>query len=294
MKKLLLIVNPVSGKMKVKNHLVDIIKVFNKATYTVTVEITTHKGHATEITEMNASAYDIIVCCGGDGTLNEVICGLIRAKAETPIGYIPAGSTNDFANSLGLSSDMAKAAENIVNGKPATLDIGQFNTAYFTYIASFGAFTSVSYNTPQVTKNLLGHTAYILSGIMDIASIKPIHLWIETEDRKIEGDYIFGGIANSTSLGGVLKLKPEIVDMSDGEFEIVLIKKINTVADLNRVVISLATSNYSNKSVEYFRASKIKIRSEEKKLPFTLDGEYMDGTGTVNIKNLHNRLTLIK
>lgn len=293
-KKLLLIINPVAGKMKSKTSLFDIVKVFCDNDFDVTVKLTSRRGHGTEIAENEHKNYDLIVCVGGDGTLNEVVRGLVRSGAETPVGYIPAGSTNDFASSIGLSSSIKQAALNIAKGSPVKLDIGAFKDTYFTYIASFGAFTSTSYSTPQATKNAIGHAAYILEGIKDLSTIKPIHVKMEADGKVYEGDYIFGGIANSTSVGGIVKLKKELVDMSDGLFEVILIKNPKNIAHLNDIVLALATSEYkNNSSIEYFNASEIKVTTEDK-LSWTVDGEYADGSGSFKIKNLKQKLTIIK
>ena len=293
-KKLLLIINPVAGKMKTKNALFDIINVFCDHDYDVTVKITKRKGHGKEIVSLEARNYDIVVCCGGDGTLNEVISGIISEKIDVPIGYIPAGSTNDFASSIGLSGDIKQAALDIANGTPVKLDVGTFKGVYFTYIASFGAFTSTSYKTPQATKNALGHMAYVLEGIKDISSIKPVHVKITADGKTYEGEYIFGGVANSTSVGGIVKLKKELVDMSDGLFEVVLIKKPRNINNLNEVIVALATSEYkNNKTIDYFNASEIEVTTEGQ-LPWTVDGEYADGSGEFVIKNLKQQLTIIK
>lgn len=293
-KKLLLIINPVAGKMKSKTALFDIVKVFCDNAFDVTVKLTERRGHGTEIAESEHKNYDLIVCVGGDGTLNEVVKGLVRAGAETPIGYIPAGSTNDFASSIGLSPVIKKAALAIAKGSPVKLDIGAFKDVYFTYIASFGAFTAVSYSTPQATKNAIGHTAYILEGIKDLSTIKPVRVKFEADGKVYEGDYIFGGIANSTSVGGIVKLKKELVDMSDGLFEVILIKNPKNINRLNDIVLALATSEYKNNpSIDYFNASEIKVTTEDK-LSWTVDGEYADGSGSFKIRNLKQKLTIIK
>ncbi len=293
-KRLLLIINPVAGKMKSKSALFDIVKVFCEHEFDVTVKLTARRGHGTEIAESEHDKYDLIVCVGGDGTLNEVVRGLVRAGSHTPIGYIPAGSTNDFANSIGLSSTPKQAALNIAIGSPLKLDIGAFKEVNFTYIASFGAFTSASYSTPQATKNAIGHIAYILEGIKDLSTLKPVHVKIEADGETHEGNYIFGGIANSTSVGGIVKLKKELVDMSDGLFEVILIKNPKNLNHLNEIILALMTSEYkNNKSIEYFKASELKVTTEDK-LPWTVDGEYADGSGSFTIRNLKQRLTIIK
>ena len=293
-KKLLLIINPVAGKMKSKNALFDIVKVFCDHDYDVTVKLTARRGHATVFAEEEHKNYDILVCVGGDGTLNEVVRGLVRAGSDIPVGYIPAGSTNDFASSIGLPLNIKQAALAIAKGSPTKLDIGAFKDVNFTYIASFGAFTSASYSTPQTTKNAIGHIAYILEGIKDLSTIKPAHIKVEADGNLYEGEYIFGGIANSTSVGGIVKLKKDMVDTSDGLFEVILIKNPKNLNHLNEIILALMTSEYkNNKSIDYFNASQLKIVTEDK-LPWTVDGEYADGSGSFTIKNLKQRLTIIK
>lgn len=293
-KKILLIINPVAGKMKSKNALFDIVKIFCNYDFVVTVQITKCRGHATEIAEAEGSNYDIVACCGGDGTLNEVVKGMMKGGHETPIGYIPAGSTNDFASSIGLSLNIKKAAKVIATGEVHKIDIGAFKDAYFTYIASFGAFTSASYTTPQEAKNALGYVAYILEGIKDLSTIKPTHARFEANGKVYENDYIFGGIANSTSVGGIVKLKPELVDMSDGLFEVVLIKNPKNINDLNLIIKALMTSEYKEcNMIEYFNASEI-ISDSDIDIPWTVDGEYIGGSGTFTIKNLKQKFLIIK
>ncbi len=293
-KKLLLIINPVAGKMKSKTALFDIIKIFDEQEFEVTVKLTRRRGHAVQIAIEEHANYDLMVCVGGDGTLNEVVRGLVSCGADTPVGYIPAGSTNDFANSIGLPLSIVSAAKNIAEGSVSQIDIGSFKDVCFTYIASFGAFTSASYSTPQATKNAIGHIAYILEGIKDLSTIKPVHVKFEADGRIYEDDYIFGGIANSTSVGGIVKLKKELVDMSDGLFEVILIKNPKNLNHLNEIIMALLTSEYkNNKSIDYFNASEIKVTTEDK-LPWTVDGEYADGSGSFTVKNLKQRLSLVK
>ena len=201
MKKLLLIMNPCSGTKKANHVLADIINILNRGGFDVTTYMTAARADATEVAAARATEFDVILCVGGDGTFNEVISGLYGAGSHTPVGYIPAGSTNDFANSLHLSKDLLQAAKDVVMGTPRPLDIGRFNDRYFSYIASFGAFTRASYATSQSLKNTLGHFAYILSGIKEVAAIRSKHLRVTTADGTVfEDDYIFGAVTNSTSV----------------------------------------------------------------------------------------------
>ncbi len=295
MKKLLLIVNPVSGKMKAKSTLMDVVMVLQKSGYTVTVKLTERRGHATEFASTaKADGFDVVVCFGGDGTLNETICGIMQEKSSLPLGYIPAGSTNDFASSMKLSSNPVKAATALIEGKGNFLDIGDFNgQRFFTYVAGFGAFTATSYNVSQSFKNYLGHFAYVLGGVKEIATIKSYNLTVELDDRTVTGDYIFVSVTNSTSVAGIVTLKDELVDMSDGVFEIALVKKPKNIIDLNKIIIAITTSNFENGSIEFYKSSNIKIVTAEK-LDWTLDGEHGVTEGEVELHNIKHAINFLR
>lgn len=296
MKKVLLIINPVSGRMKSKKTLFDIVYSFSKRDYSVVVSITTHKGHAFEIVEneeiMN---YDLLVCCGGDGTLNEVVSAVLKSKKKVPLGYIPSGSTNDFANSLNLSGNFIKATNNIIDGKPIELDIGMFNyEKYFTYIASFGAFTAASYNATQSTKNTFGHLAYVLEGVKELNNIKPYRIKVKSDEIALDNNYIFGAVTNTTSVGGIVKIGPNIVDMSDGIFEVIMIKAPKSVFDLNKIMAAITNSNFQNNElIDFFKTKKVEF-DFDKKIPWSLDGEFESGNEKVVIENKNKAYTLMK
>ena len=201
MKKLLLILNPCSGKKKASHALADVVNVFNRGGYDVTVYITAARGDATKVVAQRAPEFDLVVCAGGDGTFNETISGLLAGGHDTPIGYLPAGSTNDFASSLHLSKNLVEAARDIVEGTPRRLDVGRFNDRYFSYVASFGAFTRASYATSQNVKNALGHLAYILSGIKELAYIRSRRLRFTLDDGRVLEQFYLGR-RNSDALGG--------------------------------------------------------------------------------------------
>ena len=264
MKKLLLIINPCSGKKKACRALADIVNVFNRGGYDVTVYATAARGDATATVARRAEEFDLVVCAGGDGTFNETISGLLEGGHRTPLGYLPAGSTNDFANSLHLSKDLVQAARDIVEGKPRMLDVGRFNDRYFSYVASFGAFTRASYATSQSVKNALGHLAYILGGIKEIPSIRSRHLKFTLGDGVVlEDDYIFGAISNSTSVAGVLTLSEELVDMNDGVFELLLVRKPHNLLELNDCVLALTTQDYHTPMLTFTSASSVAIEAPE-------------------------------
>ena len=286
LKSLYLIMNPNSGTRQGRRFLPEIISRFTQAGYLCTVIMTEKRGDARDFARNYAGSADAVVVCGGDGTLNEVITGLITGGYDTPIGYIPCGSTNDFANGVGIPLQVMKACEVIASGTLRTMDIGLFGAdRYFSYTASFGAFTQVSWSTPQNVKNLLGHTAYILEGIRSLADIRPIRMNITASGLEYEDDYLFGAVCNSTSLGGVLKLKDEAVHMSDGLFEALLIPFPEDLLALNRVLTALSAGNYDDPSLLFLRAEyfDFKCKSQTK---WTLDGEEADGGTSLRIRNI--------
>lgn len=300
MKKILLIVNPVSGTMKGRGCLFDIIEAFSVKGICPSVRLTEYRGHATLMAEEAALSdeYEAIVCCGGDGTLNEVIAGVLSSKKQMPIGYIPAGSTNDFATGIGLPSVPADAAtvvaDALVSGTGIDLDMGKFgNHRYFTYIASFGAFTSSSYSTPQNVKNALGHFAYVLQGVKDFFQIKPIHAVCVADGQRFEGDYVFGGTCNSFSVGGIVHLDDSIVNLSDGMFEVVLVHNPKNATEFNELVNALLKSDMSCKLIDFVKAKQIYFEIPAG-TQWTLDGEQADGGDELEIVNMNKAVRLLK
>ena len=293
MKRLLLIMNPTSGTKKANPHLSEILSIFSQAGYESLVWMTQKRGDATEITALRGAEADLIVCIGGDGTFNEVVSGAISAGIKTPIGYIPAGSTNDFAASLGLPKNVIQAAQAIVAGKPRAFDVGRFRDRHFTYVASFGAFTKTSYATPQNVKNALGHMAYVLGGIKELSAIRRCHVAVTLDDgERGEGDYIFGAVSNSTSVGGILTLDPEIVDMNDGQFELLLVKYPENPAELAAMVIALTSQNYESPFLIFRTARKLQVEASPD-MDWTLDGEFAKGCSELVIENLHSAISVV-
>lgn len=293
MRRVLIILNPCAGTKQANKHFADITDIFCKAGYDVTVSTTARAGDGRTMARDRAKDFDLVVCIGGDGTFNEVAAGLLESESNVPIGYIPAGSTNDFANSLGLSKNIIQAAVDIVEGEPVELDMGCFNGRHFSYVASFGAFTRVSYEAPQSVKNALGHVAYILEGIKDIPSIQPEKLWLKVDGGVYGGDYLFGAVCNSTSVGGILKLSDDLVDMNDGKFEVLLIKSPSNIFELNQILYDLARQNYSSPMVSLFSTSFLEVTADSQ-MPWTLDGEYQEGAERIKIDNVHSAIKLIK
>ncbi len=295
MKRIYLICNFFSGKASVGQHLAKIINRFTEEGFEVTVHPTQCAGDGARVAQYACgSEFDMIVCCGGDGTLNEVIQGCMRSAAALPIGYIPTGSTNDFARSLNIPKNVMDAVENILTGNPTRCDIGCFNDRYFTYIAAFGAFTEVSYQTAQPIKNVLGHAAYMLSGMASLTRIKTTRMRIEFDDKVIEDDFLYGMVTNSSSVAKLLSL-PD-VQRDDGLFEVTLIRKPKNLIELQHIITGLTNIQLGAERAyfEYFRASDLCITClEEKPVPWTVDGEF-GGMETVNtIRNERRALEFL-
>ncbi len=243
------------------------------------------------VKERRFGFYDIIVCSGGDGTLDEVVSGMMQCDRRIPIGYVPAGSTNDFANSLHIPRDMIRAAEAIIEGKTFNCDIGGFNDDFFVYIAAFGLFTDVSYETPQDIKNVLGHMAYILEGMRRLPGVRSCRMKVESEEVSVEAEFLFGMITNSTSVGGFKRITGKYVQLDDGEFEVVLIKKPASPMELNLVMAALINRNVNTDCMYCFKTSFLKITSGEE-VAWTLDGEFGGRHKEVEIRNLKQALAI--
>lgn len=293
MRKLLFLVNPNAGHRRVNKSMVEIIGIFNEAGYEVTVFLTTGPGSGARIVEKRAADYDLIVCAGGDGTLNETITGLLQSGVDRPIGYIPCGSTNDFAITLKLSLDVVQAARDIVLGEAEVFDVGRWGERYFSYIASFGAFTRVSYNTPQGLKNTLGHLAYVLSGITEIPQIHKIPIRAEMDGETLEGEYIFGAVSNSTSVGGIFTLSPKLVDLQDGKFEVILVRLPKDPVELAAFVVAIQSGTYDCAAITFRSVSRLTIY-QSPEVDWTLDGERAEGSDVIHIENLNQAVRLIR
>ena len=284
MKKLLFVVNGHSGKGQIKNKLLDIIDIMIKEGYHVQVHTTQGREDATKVVREQAKYYDLVVCSGGDGTLDEAVTGMMQSEVRTPLGYIPAGSTNDFANSLEIPKDMIQAAKTAVLGVPFSCDVGEFNGDYFIYVAAFGIFTDVSYATSQELKNTLGHVAYILEGAKRLHTIKSYHMRVEYDGNEIEGDFLLGMITNSTSVGGFKNMTGKDVKLDDGMFEVTLIHKPKNIIELNTIIASLTNLKDETDLIDSFRADSVKFYSEEE-ISWTLDGEFGGDHKEVQIKD---------
>ncbi len=293
MQEMLFILNPKAGMRKANKVLADILDIFNRANYAVQVYVTAGPKDAVSAVKKYAPGKDLVVCCGGDGTFNETLTGLMEAGLDLPIGYIPAGSTNDFAASLGLSTDPLAAAKQIVNGAPEQFDVGKFGDRYFSYVASFGAFSRASYNTPQNVKNALGHTAYLLEGIHELSQIRKTRMRFQLEDEVLEDDYLFGAVCNSTSIGGILTIDPNQVDMGDGMFEVLLVRAPRELSEIAECILAVQKQQYNCRMMTFRSAKDVQI-SASTDIPWTLDGERASGSEEISVTNLHHAIRLIK
>lgn len=291
-KKLLMIVNPRAGRNKSRGPLFDAAAIFSGAGYLLSIHSTTSRpGDAAEAAAA-AGDYDAVVAVGGDGTLNEVVTGLMELESPPPLGYLPQGSTNDFAASLRISGNPAEAAAAMVESVPRRLDVGRWDRRRFIYVASFGAFTRSSYTATQAAKNALGHFAYILEGMKDLNSLRPYRIKLTADGEVLDGEYLFGAVCNSTSIGGLMKLNPERVVLNDGKFELLLIPNPRTAADLQNLVLALLNQEYDSQGVVFRHVSGVHLETEEE-LPWSLDGEYAPSLPVVDIENCRQALEVL-
>ena len=293
MKKMLFIMNPFAGQKRANKVLSELLLMFTKAGYDVITHMTTGTGSAAETAARLAAEVELIVCCGGDGTFNETVSGVLESGVPVNIGYIPAGSTNDFAASLKLSTNILQAAKDILEGEPVAYDVGKFGDRYFSYVASFGAFTRASYSTPQSIKNALGHTAYVLEGINELSQIRKEHIRMELDDEVVEDDFLFGAICNSTSVGGILTLNPEQVDMTDGLLEILLVRAPRNLGEISECLQALQSQEYNCAMITFRSAHHVTVYADPE-MPWTLDGEREEGHAQVDVDNQHLAIRLMK
>lgn len=290
--KALFIVNPRAGKMKFRNDLFESISMLGAAGYTTSVHATQERGDAMRLAAELGGGVDLVVCCGGDGTLNEVINGMMALETPPLLGYLPAGTTNDFATGLHLPHGIIPATEIALSGQASKIDIGLFNQRYFSYIASFGAFTEASYSASQSAKNLLGHVAYLLEGAKDIANIRSTHIRIETPRMSLEDDFIFGAVSNATSIAGLLKLSADQVRFNDGVFEVILIRAPQNLLEVQRVVSSMLKKKFNDELITFFHTDEITFQTVNE-MQWSLDGEQAEGPRRTVITNCHNRLKIM-
>ena len=293
MKKMLLVVNPCAGTRKINKSLVDVLAIFNRGGYDVHTYITAGQNDAKEVVRQRCKEMDLVVCAGGDGTFNETLAGIMESGSPVPMGYIPCGSTNDFAASLKLSTNVLEAAKEIVEGTAHQYDVGMFGNRYFSYVASFGVFTRTAYSTPQSVKNALGHTAYILEGIQELSQFKTEHVRFELEDQVIEDDFLFGAVSNSLSVGGILTLYPKQVDMKDGKFELLLVRSPKNLREVQEFLQALQKQQYNCAMMTFLSAKEMKVIAKPE-MNWTLDGERQGGCPEIEIRNIPLAFQLVK
>ena len=274
MKRMLFVFNPKSGKGQLAADLMEILNIFAQHDYQVTVHPTQRRSDAYETIRAESSDYDLLVVSGGDGTLNECVRALMALPPEKrpPVGYIPSGTVNDFASSRHISKKMTDAAADIMSGRLFACDIGGFQDSYFSYVAAFGAFTDVAYDTPQESKNLFGNLAYIFEGMKRLPEIKPYHLTVETDDAIVEGDFLLGMVANTTSVGGI-PLRAHDISLNDGLCEVILIKSAPGPLNLAALFTAVVAQDFSSDRLVYLKSHHVHFHSEHP-IPWTLDGEY--------------------
>ena len=296
-KKLLFIINPKAGKTAIKNKMNDILEIFCNAGYRTEVYITHKEQEVDEEFIVNhAEEFDIVVCAGGDGTLDNTVSGVMRLERKLQrrvhMGYIPCGSTNDYAKSLQISLDPVEAARDIVSGQLAHVDVGRLENDFFIYVAAFGIFTDVSYTTSQSLKNALGHAAYVIEAGKSVFNIKSYRLKAWFDDELVEGEFIYGHITNSLSIGGFKNVGVKNMSFCDGKFESILVRKPNNPADLNKIVGGLLTDKMKDEYIVFKESSRVVIKSEEE-IPWTLDGEYGGSFKTTRIINIQKALSIM-
>lgn len=292
MRKLLFVFNPTAGKSKINSKLSDVIDLFTKNGYLTTVYPTQCKDDARRVIEERSARYDLVVCSGGDGTLNEVVTGMMNSQVRVPIGYIPSGTTNDYAKSIGIPKGILKAAEMAVCGSIFNTDIGSFNEKTFVYVAAFGLFTDVSYQTSQQAKQALGHSAYVFEGMKRLLSVQPYHMKIQIDDEVIEDDFIYGMVSNTVSVGGFKTSVMQEVVLDDGLFEVVLVKNPKNPIELQAIVSSLLIDGIHSEFVCEYKAKYVRVEAQDE-VAWTLDGEFGGEVKVAEIRNRANAVSLI-
>lgn len=291
MKKLLLIYNPKSGKGQIRAHLADIIEKLSHLNLEISIHVTQGIKDATEFILNQGNAFDLILCSGGDGTLSEVVSGVLGGNLQIPIGYIPTGSTNDFAASLNIPKQISASLDTLINGKLCLYDIGKINEEFFIYVAAFGAFTNISYETKQDLKNILGHIAYILEGVKSLASLKSWHLDFESLEKSGSGEFIFGMVTNSNSVGGFKSITGQNVSLNDGLFEVTFIRMPDSFIEWPSIINALFTGDTNNYIIT-FKTSELQIIFD-RNVPWTRDGEFAGEYNKIYIRNLHQAVSFI-
>lgn len=294
-KKMLLIINPVSGRNKARNGLIDLANVFSNNGYIPTVFSTRGVGDATEIVLKHARGFDLVVCRGGDGTFSEILNGLMRIEDRPPVGFVPAGTTNDLADTFGISTDPRRAAATVIKENALTNDIGLFNGRYFTSVATFGFLTESSYATPQNLKNRVGRLAYFLEATKEVKDIHAMHLRVKSGDFEEEGEYVFGAVSSAFTIGKIIKLDPRTVSLNDGKFEVFLAKHPGSAAGWRNMLWSVVDRSFDKRYITMFQANSITLESiDGEEIPWSLDGEFGGYQTNVDIKIIEKAYRLFR
>ena len=295
MKNLLFVVNPKAGRTVIKSDLINIIEIFSNAGYSVEVYPTKGQEQTEQYVYENAERFDLVVCAGGDGTLDNTVGGIMmlerKIKKRIHMGYIPCGSTNDYALSLKISLDPVQAAKDIVEGDICHVDVGKLENTFFIYVAAFGAFTEISYSTPQNLKNALGHAAYVMEAGKSVLNMKSYNMKVLFDDDEVEGNFVYGQITNSLSVGGFKNFCSKNMSFSDGKFETVLIKTPENPLELQRIINSLLMDDLSDEMIVFRKSSRVVIKSKEE-VPWTVDGEYGGSFKTTRVSNIRKAVSM--
>lgn len=291
--KLLFFVNPQAGQLELRNRLMDMIDVFTAGGYDVTVHTTQGPGDLTHWIAREGINYDLLVCAGGDGTLNEAVSGLMQLQQRPPLGYIPGGTVNDVASTLGLSHDPIRAAQDIVHGTPFAIDVGEFGgNKWFTYVAAFGLFTDVAYETPQQDKRALGRLAYLLNGVRALSEVKSVHVRMTCQGETVEADVLDGLVCSTTSVGGFKTARSLPIALNDGKSEIVLVREFKNVADFSAAAACLLRQDFQEPYFITYQASEATFEFDEP-VAWTLDGEYGGSVTRVGVRNHQRAIEII-
>lgn len=290
---MLFFVNPKAGQLELRTHLMEVLAVFTEAGYDVTVHTTLGRGDLTDFLVREAGHYDLVACAGGDGTLNEAVSGLMQLDRRPPLGYIPGGTVNDVAATLGLSRNPVEAARTIVTGTPYAIDIGSLGPdRWFTYVAGFGAFTDVSYQTPQQDKRIFGRLAYLINGVKSLGEIRPIQVRMEADGQVIEDEVLLGLVCSTTSVGGFRAKSDMGVKLDDGLFEVLLAKNIKTLADLNALGALLLRREFDPAFFHTLQVSRLSFTFPDA-VKWTADGEFGGAHQSVEIVNRHRAVEIL-
>ena len=293
-RRILVLVNANAGQGNVSRNLYEIVRLLSENGCEVTIyPIIPSSGLTSEtIIERKGKGFESVLVCGGDGTMNHVINSLAKNNLDIPIGYLPFGSTNDFAETLGIPSVPTAAAVNICKSDLMGIDVGKFGRdRYFSYIATFGAFSAASYSAPQELKNSIGHMAYLIEGLKQLGNMQKYHAVIKADGRKFEDDYIYCSVSNTRSVAGIVKLADNLVDLHDGMFEVILVKYPRDISETSKIISGVLSSDFSNDMFEFFKAEDVKVTMDEG-TAWSLDGEKVDAPATVRIRNLASAIKM--